>query len=72
MSASSRPGDSAGVRQWLRAYRSAALRFGRAFARGNVDAIEDAFSQMQELERAFERGEISSSLQPLRKPKDHA
>ena len=39
MSALPLPGALASARQWLRAYRGAALRFGRAFARGDVNAI---------------------------------
>jgi hypothetical protein len=39
-----------------RAYREAALSYDRAFRRGDVRAIEDAFSRMQEIGRAFDQG----------------
>jgi hypothetical protein len=36
-----------------RVYREAHARYARAFRRGNVAEIEDAFSRMQEIGRAF-------------------
>lgn len=39
-----------------RVYRDAHARYAEAFRRGNVDAIEEAFSRMQELGRAFRDG----------------
>ncbi|MGH6889685.1 MAG: hypothetical protein ACREHF_10895 [Rhizomicrobium sp.] len=39
-----------------RVYRDAHARYARAFASGNVNAIEDAFSRMQEIGRAFRDG----------------
>jgi hypothetical protein len=39
-----------------RSYRDAHARYARAFATGNVTAIEDAFSRMQEIGRAFRDG----------------
>jgi hypothetical protein len=51
MSASTRP-----LLDACRVYRDAQARCTRAFARGDVQAIEDAFSRMQELGRAFRDG----------------
>ena len=39
-----------------RVYRDAHARYASAFARGDVNAIEDAFSRMQDLSRAFHDG----------------
>lgn len=39
-----------------RVYRDAYARYVRAFSTGNVDAIEDAFSRMQEIGFAFHDG----------------
>ena len=39
-----------------RVYREAHARYARAFARGDVNAIEDAFSRMQEIGLAFKDG----------------
>jgi hypothetical protein len=39
-----------------RVYREAQARYSRAFARGDVCEIEDAFSRMQEIGRAFRDG----------------
>lgn len=39
-----------------RVYRDARTRYASAFARGDVEAIEDAFSRMQEIVRAFHEG----------------
>jgi hypothetical protein len=44
------------LRHACRAYREAALSYDRAFRRGDVSAIEDAFSRMQEIGRAFDQG----------------
>jgi len=44
------------LRQVCRAYREAALVYERAFATGDVPRIEDAFSRMQEIARAFDEG----------------
>jgi len=39
-----------------RAYRDAHARYAIAFAKGDVRAIEEAFSRMQEIGRAFRDG----------------
>jgi hypothetical protein len=39
-----------------RVYRDAHARYASAFARGDVQAIEEAFSRMQEIARAFRDG----------------
>ena len=39
-----------------RVYREARARYALAFERGNVRDIEDAFSRMQEIGRAFGDG----------------
>lgn len=39
-----------------RVYREAHARYATAFAKGDVNAIEDAFSRMQEIVRAFRDG----------------
>ena len=39
-----------------RVYRDAHSRYAEAFRRGDVNAIEEAFSRMQELGRAFRDG----------------
>jgi hypothetical protein len=39
-----------------RVYRDAHARYAVAFGRGDVNAIEEAFSRMQELCRAFHDG----------------
>ena len=39
-----------------RVYREAHARYAKAIARGNVSAIEDAFSRLQELGFAFRDG----------------
>lgn len=39
-----------------RVYRDAHARYAQAFLRGDVNAIEDAFSRMQDLGRAFRDG----------------
>jgi hypothetical protein len=39
-----------------RVYRDAHARYVLAFRRGNVSAIEEAFSRMQDLGRAFRDG----------------
>ncbi|HEY3776797.1 MAG TPA: hypothetical protein VGL35_01930 [Rhizomicrobium sp.] len=51
MSSSTRP-----VFDCCRAYRDAHARYARAFSTGDVNAIEDAFSSMQEIIRAFRDG----------------
>jgi len=51
MSASTRP-----LLDLCRVYREAHARYARAFLRGDVGAIEDAFSRMQEIGRAFREG----------------
>ncbi len=48
MSASTRP-----LLDACRAYREARARYVLAFTRGDVQAIEEAFSRMQEIGRAF-------------------
>ncbi|HEX3666786.1 MAG TPA: hypothetical protein VHU23_16290 [Rhizomicrobium sp.] len=45
-----------GVFDLCRVYRDAHARYARAFAKGDVNAIEDAFSQMQEIAHAFRDG----------------
>jgi hypothetical protein len=47
-----------------RAYRNAHAVYARAFVRGDVGAIEDAFSRMQEIGRAFEEGAKWARTQP--------
>ncbi|HEY5046728.1 MAG TPA: hypothetical protein VII49_01745 [Rhizomicrobium sp.] len=44
------------LRRICRAYREAAAAYDRAFVRGDVNAIEEAFSRMQEIARAFDEG----------------
>jgi hypothetical protein len=44
------------LRRICRAYREAATAYDRAFRRGDVEAIEDAFSRMQEIACAFDQG----------------
>ena len=44
------------LRTACRAYREAAAAYDRAFERGDVGAVEDAFSRMQEIARAFDQG----------------
>lgn len=39
-----------------RVYRDAHARYAQAFRSGDVSAIEEAFSRMQELHRAFRDG----------------
>ncbi len=51
MSASTRP-----LFDTCRVYREAHARYATAFAKGDVNAIEDAFSRMQEIVRAFRDG----------------
>jgi hypothetical protein len=51
MSTSTRP-----ILDCCRAYRDAHARYARAFSTGDVNAIEDAFSRMQEIIRAFRDG----------------
>ncbi|HEX4079644.1 MAG TPA: hypothetical protein VHX61_12320 [Rhizomicrobium sp.] len=51
MSGSTRP-----LLDACRVYREAHGRYALAFARGDVDAIEEAFSRMQEIARAFRDG----------------
>lgn len=51
MNASTRPLFDA-----CRVYRDAHARYAIAFARGDVNAIEEAFSRMQEITRAFRDG----------------
>ena len=51
MSASTRP-----LLDGSRVYREARARYALAFERGNVREIEEAFSRMQELGRAFGDG----------------
>ena len=51
MSASTRP-----LLDASRVYREARARYALAFERGNVRDIEDAFSRMQDLGRAFGDG----------------
>jgi hypothetical protein len=51
------------LRRICRAYREAATSYDRAFVRGDVGAIEDAFSRMQEIARAFDQGAQWASRQ---------
>lgn len=44
------------LRRICRAYREAASAYDRAFLRGDVRAIEESFSRMQEIARAFDQG----------------
>lgn len=47
---------AATLRRICRAYREAATAYDRAFVHGDVKAIEEAFSRMQEIARAFGQG----------------
>jgi len=51
MSASTRP-----LLDASRVYREAHARYARAFGRGDVNEIEEAFSRMQDIGRAFRDG----------------
>lgn len=51
MNASTRP-----LLDASRVYREAHARYAHAFRRGHVNEIEEAFSRMQELGRAFRDG----------------
>jgi hypothetical protein len=51
MSARTRP-----LFETCRVYREAHARYAVAFTKGDVNAIEDAFSRMQEIVRAFRDG----------------
>lgn len=51
MSTSTRP-----LLDTCRVYREAHARYATAFKRGDVNAIESAFSRMQEIVRAFHDG----------------
>lgn len=51
MSAATRP-----LFDCCRVYRDAHARYARAFSTGDVTAIEEAFSRMQEIIRAFRDG----------------
>jgi hypothetical protein len=51
MSASTRPPFDT-----CRVYREAHARYAVAFLKGDVNAIEDAYSRMQEIVRAFHDG----------------
>jgi hypothetical protein len=44
------------LRRICRSYREAAAAYDRAFQHGDVRAIEEAFSRMQEIARAFDQG----------------
>lgn len=44
------------LRRICAAYREAALAYDRAFVRGDIKAIDEAFSRMQEIARAFDQG----------------
>jgi hypothetical protein len=54
------------LRRACRAYREAAISYDRAFTRGDVRAIEDAFSRMQEIGRAFDQGIEWASQQSVK------
>ena len=56
MKAPARPGSARPIFDASRVYRDAHARYAEAFRSGNVDAIEEAFSRMQELGRAFQDG----------------
>jgi hypothetical protein len=64
------PPISAGVslRRICRAYREAAAAYDRAFLRGDVEAIEDAFSRMQEIASAFDQGAEWAKRQAMTRP----
>jgi hypothetical protein len=53
---SSPPSMGSTLRRICRSYREAATAYERAFHRGDVKAIEEAFSRMQEIARAFDQG----------------
>ena len=44
------------LRRICRAYREAAVAYDRAFLRGDISAIEESFSRMQEIAHAFDQG----------------
>ena len=52
----SRCGSTGAMFDASRVYRDAQARYAQAFRRGDVGAIEEAFSRMQELGRAFRDG----------------
>jgi hypothetical protein len=58
------------LRRICRAYREAAAAYDRAFLRGDVEAIEDAFSRMQEIARAFNQGAEWAKGQHARRSPD--
>lgn len=48
--------DAGDLRRLCRVYRDAANAYDRAFARGDVRAIEENLSRMQEIALAFAQG----------------
>jgi hypothetical protein len=53
-----------------RVYREAHGRYAQAFAKGDVDAIEEAFSRMQELSRAFRDGAVWAERKTVSQGRD--
>ncbi|HEY3638561.1 MAG TPA: hypothetical protein VGK90_10460 [Rhizomicrobium sp.] len=53
-----------------RVYREAHARYAVAFARGDVDAIEETFSRMQEIIRAFRDGARWAENKDMKKSRD--
>jgi hypothetical protein len=51
-------------------YREAHARYAIAFAKGDVNAIEETFSRMQELVRAFRDGAHWAENRNARRGKD--
>jgi hypothetical protein len=64
------PAKSSGatLRRYCRAYREAATSYDRAFMRGDVASIEDAFSRMQDIARAFDQGVEWASRHRVTRP----
>lgn len=56
MNGSGRSGATRAMFDASRVYREAHARYTRAFRVGDVGAVEEAFSRMQELGRAFRDG----------------
>jgi hypothetical protein len=61
MSASTHP-----LFETCRVYREAHARYAFAFAKGDVNGIEEAFSRMQEIIRAFRDGARWAESRPTK------
>jgi predicted short-subunit dehydrogenase-like oxidoreductase (DUF2520 family) len=69
MAASSKGAMLRGI---CRAYREAAAAYERAFVRGDLKAIEESLSRMQEIANAFEQGAIWAERQRAARAKEMA